>query len=173
MVFLTCTISQLEYEMIKICIYCIAIKASQKNVFFLSPKESQNRSLKLLADLNEGRRMLSWAFPWGGFQEHFCRAFPLMLELVSLTFQGHCNHRDVLGEGTPLVLGVSRVVGVGCWVLSHCFVLDILPEYYFSFGAKMRCKSTLEILFQCFAVVWCCFVVLFFLPPLQLLCGQP
>jgi len=66
-------------------------------------------------------------------------------------------------------LGVSKVVGEACWVLSHWFFLGILPEYYFYFRSKKNVKSRLEILFQFFAVVWC----FFFLLPFQLLCGQP
>lgn len=63
-----------------------------------------------------------------------------------------CDIRDVLGEErilprTRLVFGGQQSGGGGMlygygavWVLPRCFVLGILPEYYFYFRSKKNAK---------------------------------
>lgn len=113
-------------------------------------KESLKRRLKQLADLKWRKMDAQLGLQLEKLSRAGLQNFPILTfgawNCLSPSSET-CKKGDVLGKErilprAPLVFwGVSKVAMEVCWVRSHCFVLGLLPEYYFYFRSKKKAKA--------------------------------
>lgn len=122
MVFCTCIISQIGYELIKICIYYIAIKAGQKYHFFLSPKRISEQEFETTFRLKMKEDGCSVGTSIGkvfrSISAELFHSYTWSLNICLPPSSEMCNNRDVLGEErilprTPLAFGGKQSGGGG------------------------------------------------------------
>lgn len=143
-----CTISQLGYELIKICVYYIAMEAGQKNSLFLPRKRVSEQEFETICGFKMKEEGCSVGASIGEvFRSSSAELFRFYTWSSNLCFPPSsetCDIRDVLGEGRfcqePLWFfgGVSKEVGrcVGCFLT----VLGMLPENHFYFRSKKNAR---------------------------------